>query len=181
MSLRLPEFLDPWRLAEQGGGVEGTVPLARMERLGDLLENRQGDVAFDLRFGRDDKRRPRITGRVRASLALTCQRCLGTLDLPVDVEVDLAVIEVQAEAERLPEACDPLLADNGRVRLLDLLEDELLLAVPQVPMHDAATCSMIEHGADRDPAPATGGAAEAEPERPNPFAALAGLRGDTEH
>lgn len=175
----MPEFIDPWRLAEQGGTIEGEIPLARMSRMDGLLENRRGNVVFSLGFSRDDKRRPRIHGRVQAGLALTCQRCLGSLELPVDAQVELAVIEVSAEANRLPEECDPILADDGRVRLLDLLQDELLLAIPQVPMHESDRCRMIEHQADTDnglPSPQEGNR-----QRPHPFAVLAGYRTDTEH
>ena len=180
MSSRTPEFVDPWRLADQKRGLEGKIPLARMPRLEGLLVDRQGMVAFDLAFSRGEKRRPRISGTVQATLALECQRCLEPLRLTLDIHVELAVIEVAAEAEGLPEQVDPILADNGRIRLLDLLEDELLLAIPQVPMHQPSSCraQVPDRGADIS-LPVEG--EDEEYDRTNPFAVLAGHRSDSKH
>jgi len=180
MSSRLPESVDPWRLADQKKGLEGEIPLANLPRLSGLLVDPQGMVRFSFTFRRGEKRRPRITGTVRANLALECQRCLEQMQLPVDVNIDLAVIEVPAEAERLPEQCDPILADNGRIRLLDLLEDELLLAIPQVPMHDASICQLVEHGPHTNISLPVGGEHD-ECDRNNPFAVLAGCKTDPEN
>jgi len=173
MSTRLPESVDPWRLADAGTRFEGSIPLRRLERLRGVLADLEGEAAYELAFHRDRERRPLIDGRVRARLALECQRCLGTMSFPVDSSFHLAVIEVPSEAERVPEHCDPVQAEEGRLSPLALIEDELLLSVPQVPMHERSACNVdpasFESGADGPPedgAKATKG----------PFAALADLK-----
>ncbi len=173
MSGRLPEFIDPWRLADQGRRITGQIELVKLSRLAAVLLDTAGTAEFDLLFDRDSRRRATIKGYVRSSLKLECQRCLDRLELPVDARVSLAVIEVAAEAERLPEEYDPVLIEDSRFRLLDLVEDELLLAIPQTPRHVSEQCGIkIEAtdsvASDQDP----------EDEHATPFAALAGLQSE---
>jgi uncharacterized protein len=173
MLTRLPEFVDPWRLADQGKSFSGQEKLRNLSRIRDLLTRPGGEVAYELRFGRDEGRWPRIKGWVRTTLNLECQRCLGELGVPVDAVLDLAVIEVPGEADALPESCEPVLAEDGRLRLLDIIEEELLLAVPQVPRHEAQDCA---GAAQRAVAPQDGADTEQTEVPESPFAVLAGMK-----
>jgi uncharacterized protein len=173
MLTRLPEFVDPWRLADQGKSFSGQEKLRNLSRLRDLMTRPGGEVAYELRFGRDEGRWPRIKGWVRTTLNLECQRCLGELGVPVDAVLDLAVIEVAGEADALPESCEPVLAEDGRLRLLDIIEEELLLAMPQVPRHEAQYCAAA---AQRAVAPQDGADTEQTEVPESPFAVLAGMK-----
>jgi uncharacterized metal-binding protein YceD (DUF177 family) len=70
---------------------------------------------------------------VEAMLPLVCQRSLEIYLEPVVRHSMLAVVEGVAEQDLVPEHYEPVLAEQGRLALLDLVEDELLLALPQVP------------------------------------------------
>lgn len=175
MSSRLPEFIDPRRLASQGGRYSGTVELGDLPRLSGALVDTAGVAEFNLEFYRDNRKRARIKGQIQADLVLECQRCLGAMVLPVSAVLDLAVIQVPEEAERLPESCDPVWVEEDTLRLLDLVEDELILAIPQVPRHEPDTCRMASVN------PLQGETADQEQEddasdKPNPFAVLAGFK-----
>jgi uncharacterized protein len=141
-----------------------------------MLELAAGDVGYDLRFGRDQDGRGTIRGMIEAELHLCCQRCTRPYVLPVRIEIALALIEGLDEAAELPEAYDPLMLEGRLLRSSELIEDELILAVPPIPRH--------EHGACEPPGePAAKKVAdpEADPgasKRPNPFAALAQLKRD---
>jgi len=174
MSSHLPDFVDPWRLSDLGKRFAGELELRRMARLGETLSNIEGSIAYDLEFGRDGKRRPRIKGRIRAVLALQCQRCLEQLDYPVETGFDLTVIETVEEAGRLSDEAEPVLATDGRIGLRELLEDELLLAIPQVPRHDPAVCAVDVEAMESVP-PASQSPQKATNEA-NPFAVLSGLK-----
>ena len=82
-----------------------------------------------------------VSGRARTELRLRCQRCLEAMPYPVDVRFRLAVVQSAGEAERLPEALDPLLISEGRLRVADVVEDELLLSLPLVPKHAPEHCA----------------------------------------
>ena len=180
MLKRLPEFIDPWRSADQKRVFSGRIELAEMSRVAEALMSNSGDVEFELNFERDNKRRSRIKGFVRSTLVVECQRCLGALSLPVDSSLNLAVVEGPDEAELLPEEIDPVQVEEGMIRLLDLIEDELLLSIPQVPMHDVGECEtdISAHSESFDSEPEADETDEPE-QGDNPFAVLAQLKKDS--
>jgi uncharacterized protein len=167
MSQRLPDHLDPWRFADLGNRISGAFELETLPRLAACLVDTDGEVRFDLEFYRNGSRRPCLRGQVTALLYLECQRCLEKMELPVDSRISLAFVESLDEAERLPEDLDPQLVEEGRVSLRDLIEDELLLALPQVALHPEGTCA---------PYVAESGDRIGEEKRANPFAVLEQLK-----
>lgn len=174
----LPDFADPVRLCALGKVYDGKVPLAELPRLAPLLTSTEGEAAFVLAFELDADRRPVVMVKVKANLALQCQRCLGTLRQAVDVESRLAVVAGPDEAERLPDDVDPLLVSEGRLELRSLIEDELILAVPAAPTHRPADCAVSLPKVSR------AGPAEdhsASEEAVHPFAALANWKSDSKN
>lgn len=175
MSPRLPDSVDPWRIADSGKRFAGSIPLDQLKRLCEALTRREGEAEFELAFHRDQQRRVLIDGRVKALLSLECQRCLGPMEHRVDSTFHLAVIEVADEVERIPEHCEPVQAEDGEISPLALIEDELLLSIPQVPMHDRAECPADPGFFRRESV----GSDEVDEEAPpNPFAVLAALKSD---
>ncbi len=169
MSTPLPEYADPWHLADAGRRFAGQIAVGRLARLSEELLDARTEVEYELAFGRDEQNRATVKGRVKATLHLQCQRCLETLEFPVDREISLALVEGLDEAQALPDEYEPLLLEEARTRLRDLLEDELLLALPQVPKHRPEACTP---GAEQTESLA----AQQQVERDNPFAVLAKLK-----
>lgn len=130
-----PDFLDPWRAAEQGKHFEGAIALSLLPRLSGLLVSAEGEARFELEFFRDEKRRSCVRGKVAARLKLRCQRCLEAVEYEVESRLLLGLVQGLDEAERLPDEYDPLMVENDRFQPADLVEDELILGLPQVPMH----------------------------------------------
>lgn len=141
MSQHLPDHFDPWRFADLAKRIDGSYRLQDLPRLVDCLADTQGDVRFELKFSRDGQARSCLHGTVDSELHLECQRCLGEMSFVVRSKLALAFVEGLEEAERLPDYLEPQLVENGRVQLKDLIEDELLLALPQVPMHPEDECA----------------------------------------
>ncbi len=78
---------------------------------------------------------------IEGTLELTCQRCLGPLAQAVEVDHVLLLARDATELERLdaePE-CDAILAE-GKLDLLALVEDEVLLSLPLAAMHAEGEC-----------------------------------------
>jgi uncharacterized protein len=71
----------------------------------------------------------------RVALELTCQRCLEPLQIGIEDCVPVAVVESQAVEAFVPAECEPVVLENGRLRPADLIEDELIIALPLVPKH----------------------------------------------
>lgn len=166
MSAHLPEMLDAWRMVTARRGVEGRLPLSALTRLRDSLLDTEGEVRFALDFDRDELQVPYVELRIEAGLPLVCQRSLERFLLPVNIVQRLGLIRDEADEAALPPGYEPLLVpEDGMLRPSELVEDELILAIPVVPMAPGTDAMERDWPAD-----------EAEQERANPFAALAALK-----
>lgn len=169
MSDRLPQRVEPFRWAEQGRQLRGPLSIAEMQRLAPLLRSRKGDINVQLQFGIDEQRIPYLQGRVTGDLEVTCQRCLGSVAFPVDVELSLGLVKSESEGDRLSDRYEPLVVEPGSMSIAAIVEDELILALPIIARHsELEACGAqvpFERGLwqDEDKVPA---------ERVNPFSVL---------
>lgn len=170
------EFIDPWSAADRGIRLEGRVPVSQLGRLARLLADQQGEVLYSLHFYRDARRRACVEGKVAADLRLTCQRCLAPVEIAVDSVIALGLVQGVEEAQRLPEPYDPLLVPEEGVRPLDLVEDEVLLALPQVPRHGPAEPCDTGDWLNDQAAASSAERSEATADTDNPFSVLAQLK-----
>lgn len=171
-----PRRLDVAALAKAAAQLGGDWPLSSLERLVDSTHPEvrlgEGDVA---QWSIRGESRPVRGGapqtwlhlRATARLALVCQRCLGPVDATVDADRSfLFVADENAAAELDADHEADVLVLTRSLDLRELVEDELLLALPLVPRHEVCPKPL--------PVPVDG-LGEGE-ERQTPFAALAGLR-----
>ena len=170
MSREYPDWISPNRAAEGKRIFSGTIPLSRMKRLAALLVEATGEASFTAAFRTDLDQRIVIDLTVEAALSLICQASLEVYDEQVKRRSELAVIEDDSEQFNLPDNYEPVLTENGRLAIASLVEDELLLGLPQIPRKPGL--QEIEYS--------TGGPAitkETLPEgsRKNPFSALQGM------
>ncbi|MDY6890992.1 MAG: YceD family protein [Pseudomonadota bacterium] len=138
-----------------------------MPRLASCLLDDSGAVAVQIRFARDEQRLRVISGRAHGRVRMTCQRCLESVSVEIDATLNLAVALTDAQAQSLPRCYDPLIMETDEIELLPVIEDELMLSLPLVPLHD--DCSIQTSFGD----PVT---ARTREEKPNPFSVLAQLK-----
>ena len=132
------------REVAQQGCFEGEIALSEMERLGELLHpegdaGETGKVAVRFEFSRNEFDIPTVTGRLQTRLDLECQRCLRPLALPLELDFRL-MIDASDEMVR-HSSVDTLYSDDGYIDIAEVVEDELILAVPLVAMHDDTACN----------------------------------------
>jgi DUF177 domain-containing protein len=130
--------IDGFEFATAGATQEGTLPLSSFPRLQDVLVSDAGDVRYAVRGVRDERSRPALEIRVRATLQLRCQRCLVALAFEVDEQALLVLAGSQAEIDAEPlevDSPDRVVA-NKEMDLRALVEDELILALPYAPRHE---------------------------------------------
>lgn len=174
MSRDFPDWIDPERAAQSEREYSGRVPLGWLKRVEDLLEQPEQDdgwIDFTLRVWKDDRRgggdHPRLDLRLTGQVPMTCQRSLERYLQPIDGRSDLTVIGSEDELNVLPEDADPKVCPEGRLRLVELVEDELVLLLPVIPVKPGS-----------DPVDVTAG--EIQPpeddEEAGPFAALEKLK-----
>ena len=167
MSRDFPDWVSPARAAEGKRIFSGTIPLMRMKRLSPLLVSAEGDATFTAIFKRDVENRVVIDLQVEADLPLICQASLEVYDEKVQRHSELAVVEEGERADQVPDYYDPVRSEHGRVAIAALVEEELLLSLPQIPRKPGLAeveFSTGELPAEKE-AKQTGG-------KTNPFAAL---------
>jgi len=136
MSKRLPERIDPYRLADQRRILEGSYALDKMPRLSEVAENSSGEVHVRFEFDRSAQGHAELEGHIEAELALICQRCLSPMDYPVKLDIHLAIVPSDALANELQDEVDVTVVPED-LFLRDFIEDELMLALPQIPRHES--------------------------------------------
>ncbi len=151
-------------LADVGRSFRGVVPVDRLDRLAPLLASKEGELSVEIAFDLDERRIRTLKGSIRGVVSLVCQRCLGTLQLPLELHFSLGIIGSDDEIARLPEGYEPLLVSGDPMKTFDLVEDEILLAVPSIPTHKGVESCQADHV--NQPAP----------EKENPFAVLGKLK-----
>ncbi len=146
---------------------DGQVPLAEFTRLQGLVADTEGQCTFALEFAHDDILRVSyVELTIDTELPLICQRSLQRFLLPVKMVQKLGLIRDEDEESSLPEDFEPLLVpEDGQLAPLDMVEDELVLAVPVVPL------SPDGEAVEREWAPS-----QEETDKVNPFSALAALK-----
>lgn len=150
----------------------GTIPFSRMKRLAPLLENATGEATFSAAFRLDLEQHVVIDLKVNAALPLVCQASLETYDELIDRQSELAVINHEFEMDDLPESYDPVQTENGRLAIAVLVEEELLLDLPQIPRKPGLESVEFSTSGDAEPdSRAKTGASG----KKNPFAALQGM------
>ena len=167
---RLPLTIDPLRYAKARRELAGTVAFAQMPRLTEMLSATEGQAQVQMSFVFDEEHRTVVKVRVQATLPLTCQRCMQTLHYPVDVSAALCPVNDEAAAALLPEHYEPVVLTDEQCSPLEMVEEELLLSIPVVPVHHDKDCALGRDQAYYDAEPAL-------PDRQRPFEVLSQLTG----
>lgn len=141
------------------------IPLLRFSRLGEYLADTDGSLEITLNGRVDKSGKPTLHLEVHGALKLTCQRCLDSFEYPLDVAADFVIVTSEdaipsPDSDEYDDEVDYLVAET-HMPVIDLVEDEILLALPLAPKHAEEAC---------------GSAGKVELEKPSPFAVLKGFK-----
>jgi uncharacterized protein len=176
-----PRRLDVAAFAAEGAELTGHWPVDALSRLAEaaapgMAQTDTQGVAWQARgesitaVGRPPQMWLHLSARARPQL--TCQRCLLPVACEIALDTSIRFVPDEATAERLDAESDvDVLASDRPLDLRELIEDELLLALPLVPRHDPCPEPLAA-----DPAEALPGGGLAEAPAAHPFAALAALK-----
>ena len=170
-TVKIPVSIDPIRAATSRLAYQGSVPGRQLKRLNELCAGDCSDVTVSLECGVDLQGIVYLKGKAVTELTLICQRCMTPYNTEVTVDFCFSPCKTEAEIDELPDAYDPIECNEiGEVRLHQLIEDELIVAMPIIPMHQEIDCNK----GSKDMA--VGEIEPAQEERPNPFAVLEKLK-----
>lgn len=138
--MELPQLIDPIECLQQQQVFEGTLDSNNLPRLSEVLSEANTAIPYELTFSRDEQGRCIVHCKITTCLIVVCQRCAGAMELPVTIDSSLCVIANDRQAEKLPNRYEPLVTEEGMVDPTDVIEEELLLAIPMIPRHNEADC-----------------------------------------
>lgn len=168
--------LDIKAFAQEGATLRGEAPLRTYSRLFEETGGRGAEVPVSWR-ARGEIRNPDhvvpeiwLELRADATLALTCQRCLGQVEVPVSVNrLFRFVSDEEMAAAQDEESEEDVLALSRSFDLAALIEDELLMELPLAPRHASCPQPLRQSAVDPD-------FDSIDVERENPFAVLGRLK-----
>jgi uncharacterized protein len=142
--------------------LDDVLVTAELTRLSEMLANEgKSQIKFQLAGASKRFSHPSLHLAIKANLVMICQRCLDEMTVNLDLNFDYLISNVklnEADGNDVNDEIDWLEA-NHEMNVGELIEDELLLAMPIAPTH-AHDCSKLSSQSG---------------EKPNPFAALKGL------
>jgi uncharacterized protein len=160
----IPQSVRASSAVTQSMRFRGELPLSLLPRLGAALAASEGELQVDLEAGKA-RGLPQLSGTVSGQLSLQCRRCDAIYQWPLDLQVGLYLVSSEDEEQALPQDADPCEVQDDQLLLREVVEDEVLLALPMLPR-----CQMCETIVQSAPPPAR---VEAPVEvRENPFASL---------
>jgi uncharacterized protein len=146
-----------------------------MKRLAPLLVHTDGVVHFRAEFRLDEDKRATVQLDTQADVSLLCQRSLLPYVERIERSSLLGIIEDEAEQVLLPQHYEASLTENRRLSFLTLVEDEMLLGLPQVPRNPEVAPVEYKSGS-----PVASPESATQEQSSGPFAALAQLLPDSE-
>ncbi|SIR51129.1 uncharacterized protein SAMN05421829_1187 [Aromatoleum tolulyticum] len=143
---------DPFKFAAEGHSLSGVIPLTQLPRLGDMLLDKAGSVQFSLVGEMGMDRRPRMHLAISGELQVRCQRCLGSMVWPVDVDALFELVrpgQPIADDELEEDEFDAIEATSD-MDVTALVEDEIVLTVPIAPRHEKCEAPRPDGGAVKE-------------------------------
>jgi uncharacterized protein len=114
--------------------IDFKIPIAELPRVSHELIGKDGEASGHARFSR-------YMGHavadleVHAAPEVVCQRCMQPMRWPVDVNSRIALVSDYDAANRVPDGMEVFLVEADSVSVRDLVDEEVMLALPHVPRH----------------------------------------------
>lgn len=182
---RLPARFKAAEAVARRQKLDGVLPIALLERLTEALSDKADALMVSIEFRTHPRSTGRATGRITGLLPLTCQRSLQVFQWQLDVSFDWIMVRDEAEEERLLADADPVMLEDEDLLLHAAIEDEVLLALPLMPIAPDAELPLVAESGiaagakskkpqGKTKAPKISDNFQLDDSRPNPFLALKG-------
>ena len=123
----------------RGGGYGGVIRVRELARLAEFLHSDKATIAIEFEFVKSEYDAPIVRGKLDTTLLIECQRCLQAMEKQLLIEFNLLI---DADDEVVAESSmDTIYSEDGYIDIFEVAEDELILALPLVNMHDNLACN----------------------------------------
>ena len=135
--------IDSIAFARDADELRATLAVGDLPRLQDMLFDQSGEISYHLAGAVDQQGVASLRLHVSANLVMTCQRCLGPLDFSLDATRKFELVpETQSLGDPAEEPGDvDRIPATAKLDVVALVEEETILCLPMVALHNAAECS----------------------------------------
>ena len=149
----------------RGGYFQGKIEVGDLARLPEFLLSDQAEIAVGFNVSKSDYDSPMLEGRLETSLTVECQRCLEAMEIPLQIDFKLLV---DADDDMVAESSlDTVYSEDGTIDIFEVVEDEIIIGLPLVIMHEDVACNEFWQTREEGPGQAA---------KENPFSVLAKLK-----
>lgn len=161
--------IDAFEFCRSNGHRDGVTPVAEMSRLNKDCADQSGQVAWHIDGATSKQGYPQMTLSVSGTVQLMCQRCLTPFAYEMESSTTLLLGKDDEHADEIEAVIDDesidVIVGSRTCDIRDLIEDEALLALPQVPKHEVCPDTRILD--------------VLKSEKPSPFAGLKDLKSES--
>ena len=136
--MQLPKTLDPIKHAKLNAQFSGELLLNNLPRLQEICDQKNNLAEIELQFAQDKSKIYFIAGKIKAHLNLICQRCNEPMNYEIDISFLLSPVVSDERAAKLPEMYEPVFMQDELISVYEMIEDEILLALPMVSKHESS-------------------------------------------
>jgi uncharacterized protein len=115
--------------------IDFKIPLAELPRVSLELIGKDGEASGHVRFSRHMGHAVADL-EVHAAAEVICQRCMQAMRWPVNMKTRIALVSDYDAANRVPDGMEVFLVEADSVSVRDLVDEEVMLALPHVPRHE---------------------------------------------
>jgi uncharacterized protein len=160
---QLPEKIALDKAVNGQRHYQGSVEIQHMKRLIDLLAYDGGKAEYSIQFERAARILGKARVKVKTELTLMCTISAKKFMFPVDIDTNIGFIDDLAYEDLLGVDMEASWVEQGMINPLEIIEDELILAVPDAPFNENYVDDNLNETDVTD-------------EKPNPFAVLKNLK-----
>ena len=152
----------------RSGYFQGIIDICDLLRLSEFVLSGNSKVVVEFKFSQSDYDVPMFEGQLETSLNVECQRCLRPME--ISKQIDFKLLVNAGDDIVSDSSIDTVYSEDGELDIFEVFEDELILGLPLVIMHDDVACNEFWQTQEKGPEPAT---------KENPFSVLAKLKTTT--
>lgn len=171
MSNDLPLRFDPELFANRGRQLAGNIPVQDLPRIRQLSPNPDGEFYVTMTFSMSPLQFPMVKGTIEGEVVQSCQRCMGNVVVPINVQFQLLLITPDSLELASEEGHEIFEYTEQVVTTANVVEDEIILSMPIVAKHidiDMCESNVKQWMHEFDEVPTD--------EKDNPFAKLKDLK-----
>jgi uncharacterized protein len=135
MKQDIPEKIKLFKFATRGLSFNKKYKLRDFQRVSMLASNLDDTVNVDLSFFLEKNNIPCVMGKIELKVIMTCQRCLGDVDISLKPKFKLAYLHNEQQGDEIDSSYETILIKDEELSSIEFITDEILISIPMIPMH----------------------------------------------